>query len=81
MGDIQDRWIGNNDARRDALMQAIKGTTKGRWWTDPTSFFLFESDLSIDGLASHLKAAIDLDRDIAIVGMPHVKSARYRECL
>lgn len=57
-------------------MQGIKGTTKGRWWTDPTSFVLFESDLSIDGLAPHLKAAIDLDRDIAIVGMPHVKSAR-----
>lgn len=68
--------VGNDDARRAAMLDAVKETTAGKWWTEPTSFVLFESSLSIDQLATVLKGAIDLDRDIVLIGMPHFKDAR-----
>ena len=67
---------GNWKARYEAVQEAVKELTGGKWWTEPTSFLVFKSDHSIDTIASHIRAALDPDRDIAVVGMPDVKSAR-----
>lgn len=68
--------VGNHTARRKALEEAISDCADGSWWKDPTSFVLFQSDLAINIIAGHLKAAINEDTDIVVIGMPNVKSAR-----
>jgi len=47
-----------------------------RWWTESTAFIVFESDSSIDAVASAVKKAINEAVDIALIGMPDYKSAR-----
>lgn len=61
--------------RHEALTQAVAGLGP-RWWTEPTSFILFESVASIDEVAEVVKDAIDPAIDMALVGMPDYKSAR-----
>lgn len=68
--------VGNWKARYGAVQQAVKELTLGSWWTDPTSFIVFQSDQTIDTIAAHIRAALDPDQDIAVVGMPNIKSAR-----
>lgn len=69
----------HNDAsyrtRYDALVEAIRVISK-KWWVDPTSFLLFESDKSIDGVAAAVKEAINSATDMALIGMPDFKDAR-----
>ncbi|MBI4923487.1 MAG: hypothetical protein HY834_17245 [Devosia nanyangense] len=68
-----------NDAgysdRYDALNAAIDRSCDG-WWVEPTSFYLVNSSLDIDALATRLKAAINPRVDLVLVGMPDFKSAR-----
>ena len=68
--------IGDDDARRRALEQAVSDCSNGQWWKEPTSFILFESDLSMGRVAAHLKGAIDLEHDVVVIGMPNFKTAR-----
>jgi hypothetical protein len=69
----------HNDAsyqhRYEKLMEAIR-VISIKWWVDPTSFLLFESNQGIDGVASAIKAAINSTTDMALVGMPDFKDAR-----
>lgn len=64
------------DDRYDALMAAMRDCAGSKWWVEPTSFAVFQSDLGIDDLAAHLGAAIDEGVDVLLIGMPEVKSAR-----
>lgn len=62
-----DRW--------KRLVDAIDGIST-RWWVEPTSFFLFESGHSIDQVAAVAKAAINVNKDVVLVGMVDYKGAR-----
>jgi hypothetical protein len=66
---------GNALARRTALEDAISDCAKGRWWREPTSFILFRSDLGIDRVSTRLKRALDLNKDLAVIGMPDIRNA------
>ena len=75
-------WISfriNDDAsyrqRYQNLMDAIQAIST-KWWLEPTSFVLFESDRDIDGVAAMTKTAINPRIDTALIGMPDYKSAR-----
>jgi hypothetical protein len=61
--------------RHQALMDAVERISTG-WWTEPTSFLVFESDQSIDGVAGTAKSAINPAIDLVLIGMPDYKSAR-----
>jgi hypothetical protein len=68
--------IGNAEARRKALYDAVSECANGQWWKEPTSFVLFESDLTIGSIAARLKRAIDLKNDVVLIGMPDFKGGR-----
>ena len=61
--------------RYHALEEAVRSNAS-RWWTESTSFLLFESAASIDDIAISVSSAINTDVDLALLGMPYVKSAR-----
>jgi hypothetical protein len=61
--------------RYDNLVEAVR-TIASEWWTESTSFLLFESALSIDDVAAKVKDAINPAKDLALIGMPDYKSAR-----
>ena len=53
----------------DGLHKLIEGIAQnGKWWFETTSFYLFDSEFSVDHLANLLSAEIRLDRDILVVG-------------
>ncbi|GLS02778.1 hypothetical protein GCM10007859_28090 [Brevundimonas denitrificans] len=69
--------IGDHGARYDRLHKAAHAMSEGgKWWVESTSFYVFDSQLNIDDVAAGVKAAIDPDHDLALVGMTDVKSAR-----
>lgn len=55
------------DERYLALQEAIRQHST-RWWTESTSFYLFESASSIEDIARAVKPALG-KRDIALLGM------------
>jgi hypothetical protein len=61
--------------RYDKLSKVIDQLCDG-WWVEPTSFFLFECDDTIDTIAGKVKAAINTRTDVVLISMPHVKAAR-----
>ncbi len=61
--------------RYQALTDAIQGMTK-KWWLETSSFFVFEAEPNIDGVAATVKKAIAPSKDIVLIGMPDYKSAR-----
>lgn len=61
--------------RRDKL-EGLIGSSTPKWWREPTSFILFESERDIDSLARSIKAQIDPKVDLVLIGMPFVKAAR-----
>lgn len=63
--------------RYDSLVKAIgEAADQTTWWSEPTSFFMFKSRFTIDDIAQHLKKAIAPDRDVVLLAMNEVKSAR-----
>ncbi|USA39635.1 hypothetical protein NCF86_00275 [Pelagerythrobacter marinus] len=69
--------VGNYDARYQRLNEALASIAdNSTWWVESTSFFLFQADTNIDGVAEAIACALDLDHDLALVGMPEYKSAR-----
>ena len=46
-----------------AVQEAVKELSAGKWWTEPTSFLVFQSDRTIDTIASHFRAALDPDQE------------------
>lgn len=68
---------GSWQRRYDALKSAISDCTAGgKWWVEPTSFFLFRSEVSIGDIAALVADAIDTDTDVALLAMTDYKSVR-----
>ena len=62
--------------RLNQLKRAIETAAEGPVWAEPASFALIRSRLNLDALAAQLGAAINVDRDFVLVGMPLRKAAR-----
>ena len=63
--------------RYDALKLSISEcTVGGKWWVEPTSFFLFRSEVGIDSIAALVADAIDTETDVALLAMTDYKAAR-----
>lgn len=54
------------DERYNALVDKVNSLSK-RWWVEPSSFFLIETDLEADALCSKIKATIAEDADVALI--------------
>jgi hypothetical protein len=61
--------------RYERFVNAIEKITL-KWWVEPTSFLLFESEHNIAQVAEAAKAAFNPRTDMALIGMPDFKSAR-----
>lgn len=57
--DYQDRY--------DSLIRTIRKATKGAPWEEPTSFIMFQSDLSPDALRNLISLAIDQLVDVVVL--------------
>jgi hypothetical protein len=64
------------DERYRELTDDLKGAAAGKYWDEPTSFFVLPSELSINELAALVKSSIDEDTDIVVIGMPYIRAAR-----
>jgi hypothetical protein len=62
--------------RLNQLKRAIAAASEGPVWEEPTSFALIRSRLPLDALAAQLAAALRVDRDFVLIGMPYRKAAR-----
>lgn len=67
---------GDYESRYENLVNTLKELSGGTWWVEPTSFALFASDHGIDTIAEEIKSSFDYRTDLALIGMPNVKSAR-----
>jgi len=61
--------------RQHRLLETVR-LRSSRWWTESASFLLFESAATINHVAAAIRGAIDPRRDLALLGMPHVREAR-----
>lgn len=61
--------------RYDNAVEAIR-LKATKWWLEPTSFIVFNSEYSIDQIAAAVKAEINTSTDLVIIGMTEFKSAR-----
>jgi FAD/FMN-containing dehydrogenase len=64
------------NARLAALEEAIRTSAVDLWWKEPTSFILFFSNLTIDQIVAAIKPAIDEKRDLVLLSMTEILSAR-----
>lgn len=58
------------------LADTIRSSVSGKWWYETTSFYIFESAISLDTLAQYIKMAIRADRDLAVLGMTSFDGGR-----
>jgi hypothetical protein len=75
---IQERshYSRSDDARRQALYDAVRGLAHRKWWVEPTSFILFTSDWSIDEIASAISEAVATQFDVVLIRDAESKVAR-----
>lgn len=71
----------HNDSGYDAVYEDLREAIgsfadKTTWWSETTSFYIFESDYSIGDIASGIKRSIRTDRDLVVIGMTNVKAGR-----
>lgn len=64
----------NYEKRYAAVTTAINSIAS-KWWVEPTSFLLFESEKNIDGVVGAVKPKMG-SNDLALIGMPDFKTAR-----
>jgi len=64
---------GNRDHRFDAMIDTIMDVSSGKCWLEPSSFAVFASDLSSKAIVSRFSEVLDLDFDLAVVGMTEFK--------
>lgn len=69
----QGDYSGRYDALHHAVFEAAKG---GKWWTESTSFYVFESPLNAQEVAAKIRGAINPQTDLALLGMPEFKVAK-----
>jgi len=74
---VEDEIVGgkNWNDRYNALIAAIDRNSS-RWWYETTSFIVFESISSIDGLAYKFKATIAPSKDLFSLRVMDSRSAR-----
>jgi hypothetical protein len=68
----------HDDAGYEHRYNALTGTVQAmssRWWTEATSFLLFESAHNLDQVAAKVKVAVG-PSDLVLIGMPEFKDAR-----
>lgn len=58
--------------RYDALIAALQSLNDG-WWAQPTSFILFGSTSARAAIIAKIKGALDLSKDVAVLGAPNYK--------
>jgi hypothetical protein len=64
-------------ARLERLTNTIERLASGyRSWWEPTSFVVFANVGQIDRVAQAIKAAINPNTDLVLLGMPNYKDAR-----
>lgn len=61
--------------RYETLLETIQMNSSSVW-DESTSFYVFDANATIDGMASSIKASIDPKTDMALLGMPYFKDAR-----
>lgn len=61
------------DARYKALVTAVEDHLASRCWSEPTSFWVFDSDSSAAAIAASCKSAIDIKTDQVVIGSPMTK--------
>jgi hypothetical protein len=74
---IEEEIVGgkNWNDRYNALIAAIDQNSS-RWWYETTSFIVFDSISSIDGLAYKFKATIAPSKDLFLLRVMDSRSAR-----
>ena len=74
---IEEEIVGgkNWNDRYNALIAAIDQNSS-RWWYETTSFIVFDSISSIDGLAYKFKATIAPSNDLFLLRVMDSRSAR-----
>jgi hypothetical protein len=73
---LADKVIGGRSwgDRYNALRDSINGAST-KWWIEPTSFYAFESQHSIETLAAHFKKAIAPSEDMFLMRKIDTKDA------
>ncbi|MBY0349494.1 hypothetical protein [Tabrizicola sp.] len=59
--------------RYNTLIKSLQDLSPGRWWAETTSFIIFESDLGTDAIVAVIEDAINVAKDIAILGATDFK--------
>lgn len=68
---------GDYQSRYDALHESVQEVIHpGQWWMETTSFYIFESAKGADGIATHLKSAINPTHDLVLLGSMDKKICR-----
>jgi len=62
------------DTRYAALVKAVEEHLATKCWSEPTSFWLFDSNSSAAEIAASCKAVIDPKVDQVVIGSPMTKT-------
>lgn len=68
---LANETVGGRDysTRYAALVEAVKGHRhQGKWWHEPTSFWLVSTDASRAQLATSIRSAIAPSKDLVLIG-------------
>ena len=66
-----DGWDETYEERRKALEKVVRDSSGDgpNLWLDSTSFFIFASNDDIDEIVHKIKAAVEEDVDLVVIGM------------
>lgn len=64
------------DTRYAAMVKAFEGAGSN-FWAEPTSFYVFDTEYSIDVVAAHIKKSIDPTVDLVVFRQVAVNDVRY----
>ncbi|MBO6724188.1 MAG: hypothetical protein JJ911_00820 [Rhizobiaceae bacterium] len=65
------------DDRYEGFVEALKEAKRKGFWSEPTSFWLVESDLGIDNFMATITAPLDSGTDLVVVRRIAHDEARY----
>lgn len=65
------------DRRYDGFVSALTSAKHQGFWSEPTSFWLADSEHDIDGFVSMLKKPLDAKKDILLVRKIASDACRY----
>jgi hypothetical protein len=64
------------DDKRYGLLLDVVDRVSESWWTEPSSFFLFDSGGDIDSIARRVSSVVDTAKDTVLIGMIDSRTAR-----